>query len=238
MIVCTTVNCPEGGVIQTSENYTCLFCSRIVNTPLYGEDLQIKYNSSMKTSDVLSVVKKTEGEFLAEKYCEKNHFPDSLLTDIQSLEKSLPIFSTQKNSRLRFAVSTCIILNKRDLFVDSNYIASFFRVLNSSLEKNLRFKKFCNSNNSIKSLIQIFAHNFDLDFKSGEDIYTNMMEDGTFSTGLNPIVKISVFSCIQLSTVKNISIHRASTVVCGYFHISRNTILKHVKKYKLLKSKS
>lgn len=231
MVLCATLDCPEGGVIQTSENYTCLFCSRVVDTLIYGEEIQVKSNYDIQSDATFKSSKKSEGERIAEKFCEKNHFSDTVFEDIKTHEKHLTIFSNKKNSRVRFALATITILNKHDIFVDSSYIAKVFRVLYSSLEKDSNLIKSSNSDESVKNLLQIFAHNFDLNYKTGLDIYQNIMEDVTFSSGMNPLVKISVFACISLSSKKNLSIHKATSIVSEYFHISRNTILKHVKKY-------
>ena len=87
MVLCTTFDCPEGGVIQTSENYSCLYCSRVIDTLIYGEDFQVKANYDIQSDGLFKSSKKSEGERISEKFCEKNHFPDTVFGEIKTQEK-------------------------------------------------------------------------------------------------------------------------------------------------------
>jgi hypothetical protein len=172
------------------------------------------------------------GEILTESFCEKNYMSDSLLREILEVEKSLREKCIQKNSKITFAIAIIKTFNKNEIFVDSQYLATFFDILHSSLQKNLFFEMPNNSVNSQKKLLEKFGYKMGLTYQETNKVLQNMVSDTKLSSGLSPIVKLSVFVCLYLEEFKLLSRHRSCSIVSAYFHISRNTILKHIKAVK------
>ena len=109
-------------------------------------------------------------------------------------------------------------------------MADFFTILYSSLRKCKYFQDQGISNIEIRGLIEKIVDFLDLDYKSVEVIADMIKNDKILSSGLNPLVTISVFLCKYLVENNIFSIQRSSSIVSNYFKISRNTLLRHTKK--------
>ena len=227
MFSCQTDNCPSGGVVETRENFTCLNCNRVQSVILYGDDV-IQSENYLDPSNIKIIDRKktSPGLQLAKMFCDINHYNDSILRDIKRLEKTLKC----SNSKISFAVSTYLTLKKNNIFVNCQYLSDFFTILYSSLRKCKYFQDQGISNIEIRGLIEKIVDFLDLDYKSVEVVADMIKNDKILSSGLNPLVSISVFLCKYLVEKNMFSIHRASSIVSNYFKISRNTLLRHTKK--------
>ena len=227
MFSCETDNCPSGGIVETEENFTCLNCNRVQSVILYGDDV-IQSENYLDPSNIKIIDRKktSPGLELAKMFCDINHYNDSILRDIKRLEKTLKC----SNSKISFAVSTFLTLKKNNIFVNCQYLADFFTILYSSLRKCKYFQDQGISNIEIRGLIEKIVDFLDLDYKSVEVIADMIKNDKILSSGLNPLVTISVFLCKYLVEKNIFSIQRSSSIVYNYFKISRNTLLRHAKK--------
>ena len=227
MFSCETDNCPSGGIVETEENFTCLNCNRVQSVILYGDDV-IQSENYLDPSNIKIIDRKkiSPGLELAKMFCDINHYNDSILRDIKRLEKTLKC----SNSKISFAVSTFLTLKKNNIFVNCQYLADFFTILYSSLRKCKYFQDQGISNIEIRGLIEKIVDFLDLDYKSVEVIADMIKNDKILSSGLNPLVTISVFLCKYLVENNIFSIQRSSSIVSNYFKISRNTLLRHTKK--------
>ena len=227
MFSCETDNCPSGGIVETEENFTCLNCNRVQSVILYGDDV-IQSENYLDPSNIKIIDRKktSPGLELAKMFCDINHYNDSILRDIKRLEKTLKC----SNSKISFAVSTFLTLKKNGIFVNCQYLADFFTILYSSLRKCKYFQDQGISNIEIRGLIEKIVDFLDLDYKSVEVIADMIKNDKILSSGLNPLVTISVFLCKYLVEKNIFSIQRSSSIVSNYFKISRNTLLRHTKK--------
>ena len=227
MFSCETDNCPSGGIVETEENFTCLNCNRVQSVILYGDDV-IQSENYLDPSNIKIIDRKktSPGLELAKMFCDINHYNDSILRDIKRLEKTLKC----SNSKISFAVSTFLTLKKNNIFVNCQYLADFFTILYSSLRKCKYFQDQGISNIEIRGLIEKIVDFLDLDYKSVEVIADMIKNDKILSSGLNPLVTISVFLCKYLVENNIFSIQRSSSIVSNYFKISRNTLLRHAKK--------
>ena len=227
MFSCQTDNCPSGGVVETRENFTCLNCNRVQSVILYGDDV-IQSENYLDPSNIKIIDRKktSPGLELAKMFCDINHYNDSILRDIKRLEKTLKC----SNSKISFAVSTYLTLKKNNIFVNCQYLSDFFTILYSSLRKCKYFQDQGISNIEIRGLIEKIVDFLDLDYKSVEVIADMIKNDKILSSGLNPLVTISVFLCKHLVENNIFSIQRSSSIVSNYFKISRNTLLRHTKK--------
>ena len=227
MFSCETDNCPSGGIVETEENFTCLNCNRVQSVILYGDDV-IQSENYLDPSNIKIIDRKktSPGLELAKMFCDINHYNDSILRDIKRLEKTLKC----SNSKISFAVSTFLTLKKNNIFVNCQYLADFFTILYSSLRNCKYFQDQGISNIEIRGLIEKIVDFLDLDYKSVEVIADMIKNDKILSSGLNPLVTISVFLCKYLVEKNIFSIQRSSSIVSNYFKISRNTLLRHTKK--------
>ena len=227
MFSCETDNCQSGGIVETEENFTCLNCNRVQSVILYGDDV-IQSENYLDPSNIKIIDRKktSPGLELAKMFCDINHYNDSILRDIKRLEKTLKC----SNSKISFAVSTFLTLKKNNIFVNCQYLADFFTILYSSLRKCKYFQDQGISNIEIRGLIEKIVDFLDLDYKSVEVIADMIKNDKILSSGLNPLVTISVFLCKYLVEKNIFSIQRSSSIVSNYFKISRNTLLRHTKK--------
>ena len=227
MFSCETDNCPSGGIVETEENFTCLNCNRVQSVILYGDDV-IQSENYLDPSNIKIIDRKktSPGLELAKMFCDINHYNDSILRDIKRLEKTLKC----SNSKISFAVSTFLTLKKNNIFVNCQYLADFFTILYSSLRNCKYFQDQGISNIEIRGLIEKIVDFLDLDYKSVEVIADMIKNDKILSSGLNPLVTISVFLCKYLVENNIFSIQRSSSIVSNYFKISRNTLLRHTKK--------
>ena len=226
MLLCETNNCPFGGVIETDENYTCIYCHRVQSMILHG-DTTNQSEKDLNSLSIKSIVtnKLSPGLEIAKMYCEKNHYSDSIFQDIKKLEGTFKC----TNSKISFAVATALIMKKNSIFVSTQYLADFFNILYSSLRKCKYFQDPGVTNGEIRGLVEKFANFFNLDYKS-VIIVSNMIKNDTIlSSGLNPLIIISVFLCKYIVENNIISIQRASSIVSNYFKVNRNTVLRHVK---------
>ena len=227
MFSCETVNCPSGGVVETGENFTCLNCNRVQSIILYGDCSKQPENCLDSISiKIIDRKKNSAGLELAKMFCDKNQYNDSILQDIKKLEKTFKC----SNSKISFAVATFLTLKKNNTFVSCQYLADFFSILYSSLRKCKYFQDQGISNIEIRGLIEKIVDFLDLDYKSVEIIANMIKNDKTLSSGLNPLVTISVFLCKYLVESNIFSIQRASVAVSNYFKINRITVLRHTKK--------
>ena len=231
MFLCETKNCPIGGVIETAENFTCIYCHRIQNILLYGSDIK----QCKKTFDSFSIksidtTKPSDGAEFARIYCEKNHFSESIFQEIKEIERTFKCY----NSKISFAIATILALKQNSIHVNTFHLAKFFNILHSSLRKCVYFQEPVVTIDVIKGLVEKFAIFFNLDYKSISIVCNRIKSDTFLSSGLNPIITICVFLCNYIVETKNVSIQRGSSIVSDYFKINRNTVLRHAKILKKL----
>ena len=218
--------CQVSDLIVTTENVTCLNCSRVqVNAPFFSPRL----NPTTLESD--GQFASSQGFELARSFCDLFLKNDCLVEEIYRKGLNIKDRFKLKNTKKIFALAAFDIFTQNKIYYDPELTSHFFGQDLKNLKKHPAFicpPRPCEQ--SLNSALTSFCYKFDILFSDQKEIMSEVLSKN-MKKGLNPILWLSVILCTNLHRKKIFSLQRSASLCAHHFGLNRCHLLRCIRQF-------